>query len=243
MVLAGLGLAACGAEAPVSNPGSEGDRPSVIAGLFARKEASGAAGAPTRPELPAPLAQVALVGGDVVVRGPAGYCIDPTTVRQQAQRGFALIASCRILSGGKTGDPVPPVLTTVTAGPLADGADLPSPAALAASADAPLLGGETAADFVAAHVGAGGDSLLSGGDKRHWRAAFRQNGRLVGLALYAPKGSPLAGADGAAMLSEVRASIAAASARPGDEGAGQDADTGKRGGGLLGRLFNRQDLP
>ena len=45
-----------------------------------------------------PLQQAALEEGAVVVGGPGGYCIDPVTLERRAGRGFAVLASCQILS-------------------------------------------------------------------------------------------------------------------------------------------------
>lgn len=239
-------LSGCAGQTPVSNPEAESDE-GVIAGLFARKapdDGAGAADAPTRPQLPTPLQQVSLAGGDVVVKAPDGYCIDPITADSRPQRGFAMIASCRILSGGAMGRPVSPMLTTVTVGAKAREDSLPSAAEIADGAALPLVGGVDAADFVAANLGQGGDVLLSGGDRKHWRAVFHEGGRLVGLALYAPEGSALTGGDGADMLRKVRASIT--SGAPDETAAAREttrAGASNREGGLLGRLFNRQDLP
>jgi hypothetical protein len=93
--------------------------------------------------------------------------------------------------------------------------------------------------MVAAHLAGGGGDVLPGGDSRHWRGAFLQSGHLVGLALYAPAGSALAGADGGVMLDRVRSSIAS-----GSGGAAAPAASAEvKPPGFLGRLFNRQDLP
>lgn len=247
-VMAGVILALAGCSAggvPDSKPDAAA-KPAAngfLAGLFSGGAEAGqdAAAKPKpgkRPKLPAPLARVAIAGGDVVVAGPDGYCVDPTTLQSRAERGFAMIASCNILSDGKVGDPVAPMLVSVTVGPRGDRGDLPGPRAIASAAGVPLLAAETADGFVAAQLGAGGDSVLSGGDPRYWRGAFDLNGRLIGLALYAPEGSSLARESGAAMLARVKTRITTQSggdARP--LAARPEAETQKEG--LLGRLFKR----
>lgn len=161
----------------------------------------------------APLASMSFAGGAVVVAGPEGYCIDPATTNRQAN--VAVLASCLILSGGEAGPWVPPALVTVTVGPRGSQSDLPEAAALAKAAGVPLLAGGRKDGLVIAHLGRGGDSILPEGDSRYWRGAFVEGGRMIGLALYAPKGDALTGREGAAMLARVRASISKASAARG----------------------------
>lgn len=175
-----------------------------------------------------PLAKVNLAGGDVVVSGPEGYCIDPETRRTGAARGFAALASCRILTGGEAGPWVEPVLMTVTAGPRGETGALPDPEDLAALIGAPLLGSETREGLVLAHLAEGGAEMLAGGDPRHWRGVFLQGGRMVVLALYAPEDSPMTGAEGARLLHRLKARIAAQSA---------GGTSGPRPGGVLSRLL------
>lgn len=202
----------------------------------ARSEATGGE-RPTRPRLPKPLAQAPLAGGDVVVGGPPGYCIDPMTLDTRPSRSFALIASCRILSGGARGMSVAPVLVTVTTSPRAGQGALPAPDALAALSEATLLGGVTEENFHAAHLEGGGDLALQDGDARHWRAVFVQGRRLVGLALYAPENSRLAGGDGADVLRTIAARIAALSPGSPQSDTNPEAPDPKRR--LFGRLINR----
>lgn len=241
-----MALVGCsGTGVPESRPDAA-DKPAAngfLAGLFGgagQADTDGPA-APTskqRPKLPAPLARAALAGGDVIVAGPSGYCVDPTTLQARVERGFALIASCDILSDGKAGEPVAPMLVSVTVGPRGDTGDLPGPRAIAAAAEAPLLSAETSDGFVAAQLGKGGDSLLPNGDARHWRGGFVLNGRLVGLALYAPKGSALAGEGGAAMLAKVKTQITTQSgANAAPIASPAKAQPAKEG--LFGRLLKR----
>ncbi|MBS0125697.1 dihydroxy-acid dehydratase [Thetidibacter halocola] len=236
-------LVLAGCAGVVSDSGSDSAQ-SGGGGLFAAlaAPAAGAEGAAqddtaTRPRMPRPLARVRMARGTVVVTPPPGYCIDPITA--QAQRGFAVIASCRILTGGAVATQVPPMIVTVALGPRGTAEDLPSPQALADALGEPIVSGQSGKDMVTAHLAGGGGEVLPGGDSRHWRGAFVQSGHLVGLALYAPAGSDLAGAEGGVMLDRVRASIASGS---GGAAPPKAADAGSPPG-LLGRLFNRQDLP
>ncbi len=141
-----------------------------------------------------------MFGGAVIVAGPGGYCIDPGTLQGHSDEGFAVIASCRILSGGRVGRDVPPVVITVAVGANEGNEALPSPAMLAALSGTELLSGGLVDGFVAANLADGGREVLEDGDPRHWRGAFLLDGRLVGLALYAPKGSEMTGPAGRDLL-------------------------------------------
>lgn len=228
-------LSACGGQAPQdTSPGtasfrSEGREPLGLAGLFSRPRAEDPA--PTRPRLPTPLSKVQLAAGNLLVAPPKGYCIDPTTIRKRGVGSFALIASCRILTGGRGGEPVAPMIVTVTVGPRAGGT--PSPKDIAEAAGSALLSGQNRNGLVTAHLASGGQAGLAGGDTRYWRATFLEGGRLVGLALYAPKGSRLAAETGGAMLARVRQSITATKPQ---EAPAQTPN-------LLGRLFQGKTEP
>lgn len=244
MVLAGalFALAACGSQGlPDSKPearSSEAPGGGLFANLFrSDRDAPSDDTRQTRPRLPAPLSRASMAGGDIVVAGPSGYCVDPTTLQNRLGRGFALIASCHILSGGRLGDPVATMLVSVTVGPHGTADDLPTPSEIASASGVSLLGGETSDGFVAAHLASGGDGALPGGDDRYWRGAFLQGDRLIGLALYAPKGSALSGSTGGAMLARVKTRIATLSG--GGAAPKAPAQAQPRETGFLGRLFNR----
>ncbi len=159
-----------------------------------------------------PLQQAALENGAVIIAGPAGYCIDPVTLDRSAGRGFAVLASCQNLSGGETGGIVDPMMLTVTVGSAGPSGALPSPEVMAAEAgQSPIAGGGVRDGLSLVHLAAGGNRVLPEGDPRYWRGAFRLNGRLVVMALYAPQDGVLAGGDGAEMLRAVRARITALS--------------------------------
>lgn len=164
-----------------------------------------------------PLVRATLAAGNVAVVPPEGYCIDPKSRRGSAKRGFAALASCRILTGGQVGSHVEPVLMTVTVGPRGQSEDLPSPEMLAEARQAPLISGSRTPDAVYVHLARGGATALPGGDRRHWRAAFVLNGRLVGAALYAPAGSFMAGPGGADLLLRLKTRMVAETAKPGGD--------------------------
>ena len=184
-----LGLAAC--DAVPEGSGTDSPARGFLAGLVPPSDGP----APGRA-----LARVRLAQGDVVVSGPRGYCLDPDSIVNTPARGFALIASCRILTDGRGGPEVPPVLATVSVGSGGTTEALPTADALAQGMSAPLLDQAQYRDAVLVRLGAGGDTVLPQGDPTHWRAAMIVNGHLVGLAVYAPPGSGMGGSAGRAFL-------------------------------------------
>lgn len=150
----------------------------------------------------------------MTVAGPPGYCIDPDSVTDTNEGSFAILASCNILSDGEEGAPVEAALMTVSVGRPGSGRQVPASSEIAASMGAAMIGGKDLGTFAVAHLQTGGKDLLENGDERHWRAAFSYRNRLVGLALYAPAGSPLAFSEsGADLLAKLREAIETASSR------------------------------
>jgi len=166
--------------------------------------------------------KVALYGGDVVVQGPLGYCVDPDSVRDDGRAAFVLLASCESLSGLRAPRSVEPALITVSVLPENSSAAFTVPAAAEIVRDmapAKALATRESAGLSLVQLASGGDALYSGGDKRYWRAAMMINGYLVGLGLYAPEGSPMADKGGGALLIDMagvlrRANPERAAARP-----------------------------
>lgn len=227
--LSGAGLAIgliasslSGCQSTLSDDNPAADRRASLVPALAAKSA------------PKPLSKVHFAGGDVVVSGPEGYCLDPKTIQNRSERGFALIASCNILSGGRLGPQVPAIMVSVTIGPRGSSDDVPRAADIARTTGARLVTEQNRDGLVLAQVEGGGDALADSRDPRQWRGAFALNGRLVGLALYVPRGSSFADAEGAAFLAATKALIVAQSARP-NAPLAQNA----KSKGLLAGLFKR----
>ncbi|WP_146584851.1 dihydroxy-acid dehydratase [Puniceibacterium confluentis] len=197
-VLTSLWVAGCSAGVP-SDTGASGG---ALRGFLGKGTSS------------LPLSRASLAGGDVRLSGPAGYCIDPETLQVGSSQSFALLASCRILSDGAGGPDVEPVLISVTVGARGSGIDLPEPKTLAEVAHAPLLEGHVREGLSLALLARGGDSAFDGGDPRYWRGAFVQGGRLIGLALYVPRGSTVLPQRGADMLQSLSAQVRSDSPKP-----------------------------
>ena len=153
------------------------------------------------------LRKVPLFGGDVVVRGPSGYCIDRRALRNRKEGGFALLASCETLSGVR-GHAVEPVVMTVSVMPVTPAAVRPTIEQITAMmAPAKPLASHQTRDVAMVQFASGGEAVLPGGDARHWRGGMMVNGHMVALALYARKGSPMAGKDGRALMTDLARSI------------------------------------
>ncbi len=132
---------------------------------------------------------VAFFGGDVVVTGPSGYCVDPGSVQQRRDAAFALLASCSHL-GRTAGDTVPPAVITVSVLARDAAATAPTASRLAAPwANAGVVQKIDAEGISLIQLKRGGDTLLPGGDPRHWRGAMVTNGHMIGLAAYGNAGS------------------------------------------------------
>ena len=157
------------------------------------------------------LRQATLAGGRLGVRGPRGYCVDPATLRRGLIGGFALIASCNSLSGGWASPDVEPVVMTVQVQPALNRRQPPSVAAMAAAL-APLQALRTVEEdgLSLVHMASGGDAVLPRGDPKHWRGAMMINGHLVGLAVYAPRGSVFAGTRGQRLIRTLAQGLRAA---------------------------------
>jgi hypothetical protein len=175
-----------------------------------------------------PLSKAALAGGDVVVSSGDGYCIDGTS----RKANFVVLASCLAQTKGQKGAQVPPALITVSTSNAHGQSALPAPADFAKTSQSAIAAGQQAADYTSVRL-SGSQSMVDGADDSHWRAAFRQGDRMVGLALYAPKGSALAGPEGGRILQNLHARIKTAS-RDHNKSAPTESKSG-----LLGVLFKR----
>lgn len=156
---------------------------------------------------------LSLYGGDVVVRGPRGYCVDADNVRRQPSSRLVFLGSCESLSG-EPGVTVPLALIVVNVSDRQPGRTQLTAATIAASVapKKPLAVIDT--DGLAlVHLDAGGELALPGGDPRYWRGGMVINDYLVSLAVYAPAGSSLAGASGRRFITDLARTLRAASAQ------------------------------
>lgn len=212
----------------------------LLAGCDTTGNAGGLAFLETQSASPTPIKDTArLANGQVTVSGPDGYCIDTSTLRRTSACGFAAIASCNILSKGKTGPVVEPVLVTVTVGRATS--DTPGLDDLASALGTELTQTRELSAVTAGRFANGGQSAFQNSDPRHWRGTIVLGNRIVGLALYAPKGSPFLGAQGASFLNTVSSRIRAKS-QASQRSAEQSQSSTDPLATQLGRLFGSRDL-
>ncbi|MFX0545161.1 dihydroxy-acid dehydratase [Roseovarius sp. S1116L3] len=147
--------------------------------------------------------RAAFFGGDVVVAGPGGYCIDPGSVQTGRNAAFALLASCAHL-GSLTAGSVPPAVITVSVLGRDPDAEQPSASRLAKPwANAGVIDQIDGDGISLIQLERGGDTLLPGGDPRYWRGAMLINGHVIGLAAYGDVGSGLRAGPGRDLLIDV----------------------------------------
>jgi len=157
--------------------------------------------------------RAAFFGGDVIVTGPDGYCVDPGSVQRGGDAGFALIASCAHLGNAPASD-VRPAVVTVSVLARDGRAQRPSAARLAAPwANAGVIRQVDRDNVSLIQLERGGDTSLPGGAPRHWRGAMVINGHVIGLAAYGEPGSGVAEKAGQDILVAVAAAMMAASPR------------------------------
>ncbi|MBR9652399.1 hypothetical protein [Thalassovita aquimarina] len=141
-----------------------------------------------------------LAGGDVVVVPPQGYCIEKETLRIRATGGFALLASCETLTGYVSGYDVEPLVLTVTAVPRQSEAPEPDAEEIAAALGDRTVLRRVHGDGLTIVQVMASEGLTPQDDPRHWRAMMVLNGKMVGLALYGPRGSAVTAEKGLTML-------------------------------------------
>ena len=158
-------------------------------------------------------ARAEMVRGAVVVQGPKGYCIDAKSLTSGGvSGGFALLASCESLLGRPAERPVLPALMTVSVLPYSLKPVQPRAhemaAALAPHRALDQINGD---GLTIVHLATGGEALSPKVDPKHWRGAMVINGHMIGLAVYAPKGSDLSGKDGLDLLGKLAETLREAS--------------------------------
>lgn len=147
---------------------------------------------------------ISVLGGEIKVAAPAGYCVDKKSARQQDDGAVVLMGRC---NGGSNHAPAVISVTigiAGSAGVMADGG-----VALAAffqtSDGRAALSRTGVADGVTIVQAATNDGaftlrIVEGGVGDYWRAIVGISGRLVTLSVQGPAGSTLDPATGHALL-------------------------------------------
>lgn len=157
-----------------------------------------------------------IAGGRIVVRSPAGYCVDRETLDETGRNGFVMLARCDLLRAqsevGLSTFRAPALIFVTTrpwTGPAAEidledlAAAYPSETVLEARKGPPL----------ALIRASGGAPELDGVDEIHWRGAFVLNEQLVTLSLFAPPKHAMLGDGGGQILTQLARRIARESAQ------------------------------
>ena len=186
------------------------------------------------------LNQISLYNDEVVVTAPRGYCIDATHIKRGNFGAFIPIGSCESLTG-QAGVPIEPGLITVSVLPRQSDRAMPTASDIAASMSGDQTLQTIDGDGLSiVHFATGGARALPGGDSRYWRGGMVVNGHLLGLAVYGPQGSPLAGKQGLRLLMELAEELRRSSPQMAPASATQNS-TGRADGvgfkQLLGGLF------
>ena len=150
--------------------------------------------------------RVKMVGGDVIVRAPDGYCVDKSS---RSSNDFVLLGDCNVLRKAETRlEPYERGLLTVSAGAVS-----PRPPTIAELTEGFEAFGDPKrrGKIVSVLIEEGGDRLVPGADSVYWRAATVVNGRVVSLAAFGPPYSEISLTRGPALLQELALNIHAES--------------------------------
>jgi hypothetical protein len=158
----------------------------------------------------APIKAVRVSGNDVIIVGPRGYCIDPSSSRDRTAGAFVMLGSCATLKGAGAGPGKPAVLTALVS-PLSDPPLLPDPAQLerffrSDAGRAALAHDGRAESVTLLSIGADGNVLFVKLRDRSadrpadlsdvsWRAVFVVRDRLVALSVAGHDDLPVADTD------------------------------------------------
>jgi hypothetical protein len=141
----------------------------------------------------APLTQAQMMRGAVTLVPPSGYCIDPSSLKQN----FALMARCDTL-GGKNGALDAPLGVMTISLAAATGAPL-TLTSVAKAADGTTLGERFDGKGIQM-ARAKTSAPAIGLSQTHWRAVTKINLTNLSVALFAPSESPALGSEGRSMI-------------------------------------------
>ena len=174
---------------------------------------------------------VRLGSGEVIVHGPQGFCIDPSSVRNDRGGSFVILGSCASLANsGQAGRPRHLAMLSIS---IAE----PSGASIASASEAlvPYFGAANGratlsrngnpdsvqvlsvfTDEGAVIVNAIDQSLMPQGElsPEYWRGFFDIKGRVVTASVFSLNDKPLSAGTGQALLLELIAALRAANLGP-----------------------------
>lgn len=129
---------------------------------------------------------IALSGGDLIVAGPSGFCVDPSLSNAEAR--FVVLGGCDVLSRGRAIGPGAKAVLTVSV------SEDRSAEVTHASHMRAVLGDVAVTDQIDAEgvqafkLASGGDHYLPNGDPVHWQGVTTVNGYLVVMTALSEQG-------------------------------------------------------
>ena len=154
--------------------------------------------ATSAPEESVALAQTQMANGAFTLVPPRGFCIDKNTLRQN----FALMARCDVLGAPDRAGGAPVGIITVSVTALKDDASLPTPEQVADAAKLARISAEKSQSR-AITFRAEGAPPAAGLDAKHWRGVAQIGDRLMGIALYGPKGARAVSSEGREVINDL----------------------------------------
>lgn len=149
--------------------------------------------------LPAvPLTQALMMGGQLTLVPPAGYCIDPESLSQS----FALMGRCDAMGAATGGAGAPVGVMTVSIARSAKNTSLPSATDIteAINVTVPRDTREAPERTIFKTTGTPPSPDLS---PQHWRGVAKVGDFTIGAALFGPEGQRAVSAEGASVLEDM----------------------------------------
>jgi hypothetical protein len=144
------------------------------------------------------LLQTQMASGAFTLVAPQGFCIDQSTLRQT----FALMARCDTLGAPDKAAGAPVGIITVSVTNLRPAAQLPTAQDIADAAQLARISAETSQND-AITFRAEGPPPAKDLDVKHWRGLARVENKLLGIALYGPKGARAVSSEGREVLNSL----------------------------------------
>lgn len=175
----------------------------------------------------APLPSLALRGGAVIAAGPDNYCVAPSV--SNPGNGFALLAACDVISGGKSRPSINALITTQVgdvASASVAGSEPVFRAFLETDAGRALLSRTaTASTITIAELDSRqgqvtvvfddtSPAAFAGLQQREWRSFVDVGDRLVTLTVRGLAGDPLSDARARALMNQAVGALRVANAQP-----------------------------
>lgn len=129
---------------------------------------------------------VALSGGDIIVAGPSGFCVDSSLSNTDAR--FVVLGGCDVLSRGRAVGPGTKAVLTVSVSEDRS-ADVTRLSHLrGVLGDSLVLDQIDAEGVQAIQLASGGQRYLPKGDAQHWQAVTTVNGYLIVMTAVSEQG-------------------------------------------------------